>query len=215
MPRALPLPQREQIVHRHQGGQSLTAIAQELQLKYRTVRQIWARFRQRGDAGLQLQYGQCGRASPFPTALREAALALKRAHPRWGGGLIHLQLAEQFPGEPVPQERTLQRWFQQAGLAPARTQAPPVRRERAQAVHEVWEIDAKEQLRLADGSGTSVLTVTDEASGALLDGVVFSPVPLGADPTPGSAGGAGGPVGPLGAAAADPGGQRPALGQSL
>lgn len=158
----------------------MTAIAQELNLKYRTVRQIWARFRQRGEAGLQLRYGQCGRASPFPAAVQQAALALKREHPRWGGGLIHLQLAAQFAGQPVPQERPLQRWFRQAGLAPARPQPPPVRRERAQAVHEVWEIDAKEQLRLADGSGASVLTVTDEASGALLGGVVFPPLPLGA-----------------------------------
>jgi transposase len=191
----------------------LTAIAQELELKYRSVRQIWARYRQRGEAGLQPHYEQCGRASPFPAAIQRAALALKREHPRWGGGLIHLQLAEQFPGQLVPKERTLQRWFQQAGLQPARAQAPPIRRERAHAVHEVWEIDAKEQMRLADGSGTCVLTVTDEASGALLGAPVFPPLPLGAGSAPGGTASVRGVVCPLGAPAADPSGQRPALGE--
>jgi hypothetical protein len=160
-----------------------------LGLKYRSVRQIWYRYRQRGEAGLQTQYKQCGRASPFPAAVHQTALALKGEHPRWGGGLIHLQLAEQFPGQRLPKERTLQRWFQQAGLQPARPQAPPVRRERAQAAHDVWEIDAKEQMRLAEGSGSSVLTVTDEASGALLGGVVFPPLPLGAGSSPGGTAG--------------------------
>jgi hypothetical protein len=51
-------------------------------------------------------------------------------------------------------------------------------RQRGQEPHEVWEVDAKERLLLADGSGTSVLTVTDEASGALLGATPFPPVSL-------------------------------------
>jgi hypothetical protein len=215
MPRALPLPLREQIVEAHQGGQPLTVIAQVLHLKYRSVRQIWGRYRQAGEAGLQTHYAHCGRASPFSPALHQAALTLKREHPRWGAGLIRLELAGQFPDQPLPRERTLQRWLQRAGLQPARPQPPPVARDRAQTVHEVWEIDAKEQMRLADGSGTSVLTVTDEASGALLEAVVFPPLPLGAGRPPGGAAGPGGVLRPLGATAADPGGQWDAVGQPL
>ena len=58
-------------------------------------------------------------------------------------------------------------------------------------MHEVWEMDAKERMRLLDGSGASTLAVTDEASGALLAAVVFPPVSL--DP-------GGGGEGPSGAA---------------
>jgi hypothetical protein len=51
MPRALPLPLREQIIHRPQAGQPVTAVAEALHLKYRSVRQIWQRYRLGGEAG--------------------------------------------------------------------------------------------------------------------------------------------------------------------
>ena len=39
-------------------------------------------------------------------------------------------------------------------------------------------MDAKEQMRLGDGTGTSVLSVTDEATGAVLELAPFPPVSL-------------------------------------
>src|SRR5207245_1974017 len=90
-------------------------------------------------------------------------------------------------------------------------QQPRVSRQRGQAAHAVWQMDAKERLRLADGSGTSVLTVTDEATGALLGVVPFPPVSL--EPGAG-AGGAAGParaVRAVGTAAAAARGQRGSL----
>ncbi len=195
MPQALPLPLREQIVQLRQQGRTHAQVAAALQIKPRSVRQIWARYRHRGAAGLPPDYPRCGHpGSRFPAALRAAALALKRQHRRWGAGFIRVQLADQFPQEPLPGVRTLQTWLSQAGLQPVRAQRPPVPRDRAQAVHEVWEMDAKERMRLLDGSGTSTLTVTDEASGALLATEVFPPVSL--DPGRGgqSPGGAAGGV---------------------
>ena len=177
MPRALSLPLREQIIRRHQQGESLTAIAQALSVPYRTVRRWWHRYQEAGEAGLQTHYDRCGPKGPrAPAAVHAAALALKREHPPWGAGLIRLELVAQFGEEHVPKERALQRWFAAAKLQPARTKRPPVPRERGQEGHAVWEIDAKEQMRLADGTGTCVLTVTDEASGALLAVTPFPPV---------------------------------------
>jgi hypothetical protein len=46
-------------------------------------------------------------------------------------------------------------------------------------------MDAKEQLQLADGSGASWLTLSDEKSGAVLDSPLFPPAQL----DPGDAGG--------------------------
>jgi hypothetical protein len=207
MPRAVPLPQREQLVALRQTGLPLTQIAQTLALPYRTVRGLWRRYREQGAAGLPPAYARCGPAGGrFPAALAAAAVALKQAHPRWGGGLIRLQLRAQFPAQPLPSVRTLQRWFQAAGLQPARALRPAAPRERAQTPHEVWQIDATERLRLADGSGTSVLTVVDEASGALLGAVAFSPVSLDASPRRRGADGAARLVPAMGAAPAHPGG---------
>ena len=179
MPRALALPVREQIVSLHQQGLPLTEVAQHLGLSYRTVCALWRCFRVEGPAGLQTRYDRCGtRGVQFPDALEQAALALKREHPRWGAGLIRLQLALVFPGQALPGRRSLQRWFQTSGLQPARSKHPVMERPRGQAVHEVWELDAKERLRLLDGSGACVLNVSDEASGAALGAAVFPPVPL-------------------------------------
>lgn len=213
MPQAVPLPLRQQIVAAYQDGATYAAIAQHVPVKERTIRSLCQRFRQRGLAGLAPDYARCGRpGSRFAAPIQAQALALKREHRRWGAGFIRLQLAKHFPDTPLPAERTLGSWFHAAGLQPARAETPPVARGAAQAVHDVWQMDAKERMRLADGSPTSTLTVTDEASGAMLETVVFPPVSL--DPG-GSDPGAGGPAAdlpPLGTAPAAAGGQRRALG---
>ena len=206
MPRALPQPCREQIIQRWQQGHPLVQIARELRVPYRTVRDRCRRYRREGAAALTPRYDRCARPGPrFPAEVVERALALKREHPRWGGGLIRLQLAQAFPDQPLPAPRTVQAWWARAGLQPVRAQRPPVRRDRAQQPHEVWEIDAKERMRLADGSGTSVLTVTDEATGALLGLVAFPPVSLEAGPGYPRPGGARSALHAVGEAGADPG----------
>src|SRR4029078_7967000 len=97
MPRALPLPLREQVIDLRCQGHSPAAVAHALHVKERTVRHLWGRYQQRGRAGLETGYGRSGRpACRFPAELVEAALALKRQHPRWGAGFIRIELAERF-----------------------------------------------------------------------------------------------------------------------
>jgi hypothetical protein len=214
MPRALPLAVREQVVQRRQQGQALVEIAGQLGLSYRTVRQTWQRFRKQGAAGLAIHYERCGpRGIRFCAAIHQRALALKREHPRWGATLIRLQLAEEFADQSLPSPRTLQRWFRAAGLQGPRPHPPPVVRQRAKRVHEVWEVDAKERMRLGDGSASSVLTVTDEASGALLGVVAFPPLLLEASDAPRCSRGAASPLRAVGSARADPRRSRRALGR--
>jgi hypothetical protein len=107
-------------------------------------------------------------------AIYHRAVEMKREHPSWGAGLIWVELAEEFDEEALPSQRTLQRWFKRSGV-----QQPPSERrphpfaQRGKRVHEVWAMDAKERMELADGSPASWLTVTDEASGAVLGTVLF------------------------------------------
>jgi len=193
MPPPLPFALRQELVRRHQQGETLAALAERMQLPPSTVRNWWQRFRREGEAGLQTRYQHCGPQRPKAApVVHQAALSMKREHPTWGAGLIRLELQKQFPEQPLPQKRAIERWIQKAGLQPPRAQRPPMERQRGKEPHAVWEIDAKERLRLGDGSATSVLTVTDEASGALLGATPFPPLPL--EPG-GSGGGAGGPAG--------------------
>jgi len=184
MPAPVPYPLRLAIARRQQHGQSSAAIAQILGVSVRTVRHLVARYRANGESALLPDY----RRSDLPPGqtdhqLRDQALGLRRDHPTWGAGLIRLQLRRRGCRGPLPTERTLQRWFHQAGLGPApkgRRPATVAGGGRAKRPHDVWQIDAKEQIRLRDGQRVSWLRVVDECSGAVLWTKVFPPGPLAA-----------------------------------
>jgi hypothetical protein len=57
---------------------------------------------------------RCPEDIPFPSVMR--ALDMKREHRRWGAGPIRLLLRDEFEAHDLPSERSLQRWFRQAGL---------------------------------------------------------------------------------------------------
>lgn len=213
MPRALPLPRREEIIKRHQQGEMLKQIAKTSHISYRCVLACWRRYKLNGREGLANHYDRCGPEGPrFPEAMITQALDMKREHPRWGGGLIRVELASLFPDQLLPAVRTLQSWFKKAGLQPVRATQPPVKKDRGCQPHDVWEIDAKEKMYLGDQSGASVLTVTDEASGALLAVAPFPPLSLDAGTALRSAVEPDGSLRALGTAQEDPRGQRSPLG---
>ena len=179
MPAATPIKQREEIVRRREQGESLADIARGMNLAYRTVRHVWRHYEKTGE--VRPRYAGCVhtdiRKDP---AIYEQAIALKRAHPRWGAGLIWVELVEIFGEADLPSERTLQRWFQRAGVARARPQVAVAEGnpQRGVEAHEVWAIDARAEMRLADGSYACWLGISDEGSGAVLTTALFPPAPL-------------------------------------
>lgn len=178
MPRALPLATREAIVVQHQAGRSLPPLAADLGVPWATVRRVWRRYRDRGDAGLVPDYAACGRHGSRYPVVHDQALALRRDHPGWGAGLIRVVLAESFPDQILPHERTLRRWFREAGLGPPPPRVRPPAPPRARQPHARWQLDATEQIVLADGSRASWLAASDEASGGMLGAIGFPPRPL-------------------------------------
>jgi hypothetical protein len=175
MPGAKSMQVRREIIERCEAGESQAGVARAMKVSYGMVWQLWKRYREQGR--IAAQYEGCGASGPrYGRALYEQAVALKAAHRGWGAGLIQVELAQQHEGEPLPSRRTLQRWFRREGVArprPDRTVKPSVKR--GQEAHEVWAMDAKEQILLADGSYVSWLTITDEGSGAILAAVLFPP----------------------------------------
>jgi transposase len=149
MPRALSVDLRQTIIECHRAGASLAAVATELALSPWTVRTLWRRYRDRGDAGLVPDYAACGRPGPrHPQPLYAHALILRRAHPGWGAGVIRTELAQQHPQLALPHEATLRRWFRDAGLAPSPPPPRPPNPPRAQVPHERWQLDATEHIPL-------------------------------------------------------------------
>ena len=176
MPAPVPLPIRQALWNRHQQGASSTELAQAFGLSPRTVRGILQRGRQLGSQGLApCRPGPATSARPEHPA-RTPALLLRREHPSWGAGLIRVMLQRQGI-EALPAVRTLQRWFAKAGLGPAPQGRRPnmVKKWRATRPHETWQVDAAEDIALADGTRTSWLRIADEFTGAVLKTVVFPP----------------------------------------
>jgi len=213
MPRSIPVPIRQSILQRFQRGQRPAAIAEELEVSVRTVRHLLQRFAEENP--VNPAYDRCGRPSPPPPSWLKEAHQMRQQHPGWGAGLIRLMLPKTNPcfAQGLPCERTIQRWLRRLE-APA---APPGRRpealqDRAQKVHEVWQVDAADQMRLKSGAQASWLRVVDERSGAVLKTVVFSRGKLEASASGGNAAGAAGLVHSLGFAPASAGRQRRPLG---
>jgi hypothetical protein len=104
---------------------------------------------------------------------------MRREHPKWGAGLIRVVLEQKWPQLHIPSERSLQRWFVAEGLNERKMKYLSQNRTRAQSVHQVWQMDATEQIELGDGNRASWMTIADEKSGAIIATVIFPPGLLG------------------------------------
>src|SRR5205814_5966746 len=93
----------------------------------------------------------------------------------------------------------LERWCRGCNHPPAPAGRPPAtQRPRAQYPHDVWEMDAAEQKRLATRALVSWLRFVDDYSGAVLGTRVFSPRLLHPSARPGGAGRTASALCPLG-----------------
>ena len=101
--------------------------------------------------------------------VRDAVLALRRAHPRWGPKKLRAVLEERAPDRVWPAASTLGDLLRRAGLS------QPRRRPRyvvpltqplaaAQAPNDVWTADFKGWFRTADGTRCDPLTIVDACS---------------------------------------------------
>jgi transposase len=176
MGRAIELGLREQFITLKQQGLTIKSICEQLGLHYGTACKLSAQLKKQGS--LEVRYANCGAKKPLTSPLLvRAALWLKRRHSSWGAPFIHLKLTQRYGKEGIPAVRTIQNWFRRRGLTKPRQQLAEPSIGSAKAVHNIWQVDAKEHLTLPDGMEACYLTITDEHSGAGLDGLVFPPRP--------------------------------------
>lgn len=168
---------RQKVYKLWESDKSYVTISEELSLSYSTVRSLCNRYTKRGFAGIIPDYHNCGqgRKPSRSNVIYRAAVWLKRKHRKWGAECIRLILLERYPDLTVPTSRTLQNWYKDLDLNPHRDKRPREKPVWADEVHDVWQIDAKEQLRTRDGKPASWLSMIDEHSGAILEVPVFPP----------------------------------------
>ena len=176
MGQAINLILRERLLELRQQGATLEQISDELGIAYGTTKKLCRRFRELGAAGLQPDYSNCGKKAAGRLAPQKDEVLNQRVlHPTWGSPRIRVGLNAAGAGAPVASIRTLQRWYRSAGLYSPRRQGAGPSIGRSTAPHNIWEVDAKENLSLADGSPACYLTIGDEKTGAWLEAVVFPP----------------------------------------
>ena len=150
------------------------SISLQLNISLSTIYSIWRRYKKCGDPGLNNAYSKCGPQTIYHDALMfRAVLWRKRLHPLWGAGRIRIRLEKRYDLSRIPSERTMQRWLRENNLTEPRQVRNEPRIGASRAVHNIWQVDAKEQLVLADGTVSCYLTVTDERSGAWLGAPAF------------------------------------------
>ena len=180
MPSALPMTIRQEIVRRRLDGQELTQVALRAGplvplrpadlAKFRAARsrrpepallELWPADRQRR------------RSWPGPVPLKRDTPV---GAPRSSGSNWHASWA--WTWSALPAARTLQDAFRAAQVSTRRSGPRNRGREpapHATRLHEVWQVDAVEKTRLANGRLASWLTVVDEATGAMLDAELSPP----------------------------------------
>ena len=174
MGKATDMASRQGIIRLKEEGKTLFEISQALLLPYPTVRNLWQQYRTNPQKGLATHYANCGKhPKTRQDLIYRAALWLKHLHPQWGSPKIHLALCERYGRENVEHIRTLQRWYRDANLIKPRQQMAEPAICDSKAVHNIWQVDAKERLTLLDGQEACYLTIVDEKSGAALEAPVF------------------------------------------
>lgn len=163
----LTVEEKETIYFGKLAGGRLTDIAAQVKCSLSCARKWWRIGRDGGLAALRQERPaerKTGALSRFTPLLAERALYWKRAHPRRGPDRILIDMAgdELLADLKLPKRSTLAAFFKEAcpellQKRRPRPKAPP----RAQRVHELWQVDAKENIVLGDGTIVTVLQMRE------------------------------------------------------
>lgn len=171
MAKQTTLEERHQIVELAQAGLTDKEIGQQLGWSQRTV-QKWRRRGQReGRGGLASSMGRPARGalSTYPQAVREAVRCWRHAHPGWGPQTLHTELTKEprFGKQKLPAPSSIGRFLQEQGLSRSyqrHSELPESQTEQAQAVHELWELDARGYEYIPEVGVISLLNLNDRFS---------------------------------------------------
>lgn len=174
MPIATAFPIRELVVTRYREGVAKSHIAKQLGLSRGTVTTLIKRYESGGQEGLVPNYAACGRrVDRSEDFIFRAYQCLKTWHPGYGYDRISSQISTKRPGLKLPDRRTVYRWWNAKGLVIKRLKTRGRSAPWTKELHEGWQVDAKEKMKLADGSRCCWLNIVDEGSGTVVDPPVF------------------------------------------
>src|SRR6266487_2671734 len=174
--------EKERIYQAKVAGRSIPAIAADLHCSPATVRKWWRVARDHGRSRLHQARrgrGASGILSRFAPQITARALALKREHRRWGPNRVLVELRQDplLSGLALPSRSRLAALFTAECpevLATRRYRPPaPPPPDPPSAVHECWQLDSQESIRLADDRVATICTIRDPLGAAILVSQAF------------------------------------------
>jgi Helix-turn-helix domain len=176
MPQSISMAVRQSIIEQYNQGEKISNIATEFKISRESIYTLINRFSTEGEDGLKPKYDNCGKLPPDEKDfIYRAVRCLRTWHSTWGSEKIRAEMSRMRPDLSLPHYRTFVRWFHLTGQLEItlRTSLPPVKDKLAQKLHEVWQIDAKEEMKTQDGNKQCWLNITDEYSGTVMSPPVF------------------------------------------
>jgi transposase InsO family protein len=179
----LTLAEKKRIYLGKLKGHTLSELATEIGCTVHCARKWWRIGRAKGLEGLRAPRrgrGQSGILSQFDARVVERALTHKRTHPGWGAKrvLIELQRDRELSDMRLPGRSRLAVLFKEhcpECVAPRKPRGelpkrPPV----ATAVHEMWQLDNQEGIRLHSSEIATICNVRDPVGAAMIASRAFS-----------------------------------------
>lgn len=179
----LTLAEKERIYLGKLEGHTLPELAAEVGCSVHCARKWWRIGRAKGLEGLRAPRrgrGQTGVLSQFAARVSETALRLKRAHPGWGANRVLIELKQ----DPDLSELLLPGPSRLAVLFKERCPdcvaarkprgKPPKRPPMATAVHEMWQLDSQEGIRLHSDEISTICNIRDPVGAAMIASRSFS-----------------------------------------
>jgi hypothetical protein len=164
--RSLTVAEREAIYDGKLGGERLVDLAQECQCSLSCARKWWRVGRKQGRDALRRQRLSLagGALSHFESVVAERALYWKRLHPKRGASriLADMEGDKLLTGVRLPKPSALAAFFHEACPELLQHREPrPKSPSRSTYIHALWEIDGKENIRLADSTIATALDVRE------------------------------------------------------
>lgn len=178
MPQPISMAIRQSIVNACKKGQSISSLSRIHKVSRQSIYDLLRRYKAEGEAGLVCNYDNCGKLRPDASSFVYRAVRCMRTwHPTWGAQKIHAEMLYMRPSLELPHYRSFNRWFHWNGQLSIKPKSilPSSIHKWSKYLHEIWQVDAKEEMTTADGQKQCWLNITDEFSGAIIDPPVFFP----------------------------------------
>jgi hypothetical protein len=163
--------ERPEITERAAAGQSDPQIAAALGCSVWTVRKWRRRGHDYGRAGLSSHMGcpTTGALSTIPSAMRDAILLLRRAHPGWGADtlLAELRVDEHWNNLPLPSRSRVAALLATANLTRQYQRHSDLPESKALVEgnpHDEWQLDAQGSMQVMGVGKVSLITIIDVVS---------------------------------------------------